>query len=161
MSTKHPVFQSRWGFHPCDYAMFRKLKFLHLVYLRAVRLAHAWDRWKRKDPHNRVIRRRLRNEQGQTIGYEEPVPLAEPPLCPIFSRKEPQKVFVDKKGVYFKEGFWDEAEVTDDFQITADYATARRPMPRPEEVQPLGCPVARIEELYEQARAWVGHQDMQ
>src|SRR5713101_340936 len=34
------MFQSRWGFHPCDYQTFRKLKFLNQAYLQAIRLAH-------------------------------------------------------------------------------------------------------------------------
>ena len=36
------MFRSRWGFHPCDYLTYRKLKFLNQVYLRAIRLAHGW-----------------------------------------------------------------------------------------------------------------------
>ncbi len=87
------MFQSRWGFHPCDYQTFRKLKLLIQVYLQTVRLAHAWQRWKRKDPHNRVMRRRIRNDKGQTIGYEPPVPMPEPKICPVFS----QKVFEKRK----------------------------------------------------------------
>src|SRR5579862_210432 len=108
MSTVSTSFCSHWGFHPCDYATYRKLKLLNLVYERAVCLAHAWDRWHRKEPHNRICRRRLRDEQGRTIGYAEPVPLAEPPLCPVFSRKVQEKRFVDRKGTYAKEGFLEE-----------------------------------------------------
>jgi hypothetical protein len=68
MSLVSTTFRSRWGFHPCDYATYRKLKLLNLVYHRAVRLAHAWERWQRKAPHNRVRRHRIRDEQGRTIG---------------------------------------------------------------------------------------------
>ena len=53
------MFQSRFGFHPCDYQTYRKLKFLNQVCLKAIRLAHAWTRWKRKDPQNRVSPLRL------------------------------------------------------------------------------------------------------
>ena len=66
------MFQSRWGFHPCDYATFRKLKFLRHLHQKALRMAHAWECWNRKDPHNRVLRRRIRNAKGQTLGYEPP-----------------------------------------------------------------------------------------
>ena len=90
------MFQSRCGFHPCDYSTYRKLKFLHHVYQ-----GHAHrpclGGWKRKDPQNRVMRRRIRNDKGQTIGYDPPVPLAEPCLCPIFSQKVLEKRHVDKK----------------------------------------------------------------
>ena len=92
------MFRSRWGFHPCDYATCRKLKLLNRLYLRAVRLAHAWARWQRKDLHNRVVRRRIRNEKGQTVGYAPPVPLPEPKLCPLLSRKVVERRHVDKKG---------------------------------------------------------------
>src|SRR5437870_6902272 len=102
------MFQSRWGFHPCDYSTYRKLKFLNHVYQKALRMAHAWERWKRKDPHNRVMRRRIRNAQGQTIGYEPPVPLAEPPICPIFSQRVLEKCLVDKNGNVFPDGSLDE-----------------------------------------------------
>jgi hypothetical protein len=160
MSTVGAVFQSRWGFHPCEYSTYRKLKFLSLVYQRAVRLAHAWERWKRKDPHNRVSRRRIRNEQGQTIGYANPVPVAESSICPVFSRKVQQKCFVDKKGNHFKEGFLDEMVVTDDPRIATDYSAARMPVPDPGAVRPLQSTVAEIDALYEKARAWLEQQDM-
>jgi hypothetical protein len=160
MSAVQPVFRSRFGFHPCDYATYRKLKFLNTIHQRAVRLAHAWDRWKRKDPHNRVNRRRIRNEQGQTIGYTDPVPLPEPTICPVFSRKVQEKRFMDKKGKQFKEGFLDERVVTDDSRIATDYSAARRPAATPEAVGPLGSTRAEIDELYEKARAWVEQQDV-
>src|SRR5262245_9109067 len=92
------VFQSRWGFHPCDFSAYRKLKLLNHLLLRARRMAAAWERWHRKDPHNRVTRGRIRNEKGQTVGYEPPVPRAEPAICPVFSRKEAVRRFVDKRG---------------------------------------------------------------
>jgi hypothetical protein len=159
MSAVQPVFGSRFGFHPCDYSTYRKLKFLNMVYQRAVRLAHAWDRWKRKDPHNRVSRRRIRSNEGQTIAYAEPVPVVEPSICPVFSRKVQEKCFVDKKGKHFKEGFLDEKVVTDDPRIATDYSTARKPVPEPGMVRPLRSAVAEIDELYEKARVWLEEQD--
>jgi hypothetical protein len=149
------MFQSRWGFHPCDYQTYRKLKFLNQVYLQAVRLAHAWARWKRKDPHNRVIRRRIRNEQGDVIGYEPSVPLPEPRICPVFAQKLVEKRHVDKKGNFSREGFMEEKVVTDDRGISAEYASARTPVADPSGVQPLHHTVAELEELYEAARTWL------
>jgi hypothetical protein len=160
VSRSNAMFQSRWGFHPCDYPTFRKLKFLNQVYLQAVRLAHAWARWHRKDPPNRVIRRRIRNEKGQTLGYEPPVPLPEPRICPVFSQKVFEQRHVDKKGNFSREGFMEEKVVTDDFWIPADYAAARKPVADPAAVQPLHHTLAELEELYEKARHWLEEQDV-
>jgi hypothetical protein len=160
MSTVQPVFQCRWGFHPCDYSTYRKLKSLNLVYQKAVRLAQAWKRWKRKDPHNRVVRRRLRNKRGQTIGYAPPLPLAEPPLCPVFSHKVFEKSHVDKTGAYRQEGFLEEKVVTEEPWISTDYAAARRPVAHAAEVRPLYHTLAEIDAWYEKARAWLEQQDV-
>jgi hypothetical protein len=154
------MFRSRWGFHPCDYPSHRKLKFLNQVYLRAVRLAHAWERWQRKDPHNRVVRRRIRNEKGQTIGYEPPVPLPEPRICDVFSEKVFEQRHVDKKGNFSREGFTDEKVVTNGGWIPAAYASARKPVADPAEVRPLQHTVAELDELYERARCWLEQQDV-
>jgi hypothetical protein len=154
------MFQSRWGFHPCDYPTYRKLKFLNQVYLQAVRLAHAWARWKRKDPHNRVIRRRIRNGNGQTIGYESPVALPEPRICAVFLQKILEQRHVDKKGNFFREGFLEEKVLTEDFWIPADYAAARKPVAAQTNVKPLHHSVAELEDLYEKARTWLEQQDV-
>jgi hypothetical protein len=154
------MFQSRWGFHPCDYQTYRKLKFLNQVYLQAIRLAHAWERWYRKDPHNRVMRRRIRNEKGQTIGYEPPVSLPEPKICPVFSQKVFEKRFVDKKGKFSREGFMEEKVVVNDCWIAADYASARKPAAHQAAVQPLHHTQTELEALYEQARTWLEEQDV-
>jgi hypothetical protein len=160
MSAVPTAFRSRWGFHPCTYATYRKLKLLNSVYERAVHLAHASERWKRKDPHNRVSCRRIRDATGRPIGYAEPIPLAEPPLCPLFSRKVQERRFVDKKGICTREGFLDEKVVTDDPWIATDYSAARRPVSDPGAVRPLRCTVAQIDELYARARAWLEQQDV-
>jgi hypothetical protein len=47
------VFQSRWGFHPCNYSSFLLLKRAHAAYWRARRLAARWRRWHARQPHNR------------------------------------------------------------------------------------------------------------
>lgn len=159
MSTITTAFRSRWGFHPFAYATYRKLKLLSLVWERAIRLAHTWRRWKRKAPHNRVSRRRLRDAEGRTIGYADPVPRAEPPLCPLFTRKVQEKRFVDAKGNIIREGFLDENVVTDDPGIASDYSAARRPAASPDAVRPLRCTSAQIDALYEQAVAWLEQQD--
>jgi hypothetical protein len=160
MSSNLSVYQSRWGFHPCDYQTYRKLKFLNLAYLKAVRQARAWMRWKRKDPHNRVIRRRKRNDKGQTIGYEKPIPMPAPRICEVFSRKILEKCYVDKKGNYCKEGFMEEKVVMLDLGVAQDYAASRIPRNTKEEVVPLRNSLEAIIELFEIARSWAERQDV-
>ena len=159
-SKEIDMFQSRWGFHPCDYSTFRMLKFLNQVYLKAVRMAHAWERWHRKDPQNRVMRWRIRNECGQTIGYEAAIPLPEPRICPLFSQKMFVKRHVDKKGNFSREGIMEEKVVTDGLWIPADYAAARKPVADPVGIQPLHHSVAELEALCEKARFWLENQDV-
>jgi len=154
------MFRSRWGFHPCDYQTYRKLKILNQVYWRAIRLAHAWTRWQRKAPHNRVLRRRIRNEKGQTIGYAPPVPLPEPRICSIFSQKVFEHRHVDRQGSLSREGFREEKVLTEDLGIPADYASARKPVADPSEVRPLHLTVTELEELYEKVRTWLEEQDV-
>ena len=47
------VLKSRWGYHPCTYAIFCKLKYLHRLYWETVSDYMAWERWDRKLPRNR------------------------------------------------------------------------------------------------------------
>ncbi len=154
------MFRSRWGFHPCDHATYRKLKFLNQVYLQAVRLAHAWARWKRKAPHNRVIRRRIHNEKGQTIGYEAPLPLPEPRICDVFSAKVFERRHVDAQGNFSREGFLEERVATNGHGIPAAYALARMPVADEAMVQPLRLTLPEIEELFAKARCWLVEQDV-
>jgi hypothetical protein len=151
---------SRWGFHPCDYQTFRKLKILHQIYQRAIRMSHAWARWKRKDPLNRVSRRRIRNDKGQTIGYDPPVPLPEPKICAVFSQRICKRVHVDKRGNVFREGFLDDRIATSDVGVVADYTSARKPRSIAAEVQPLRLSLAAIDELFDKAKAWLEKQDV-
>src|SRR5947209_1054995 len=76
--------QSRWGWHPCDYATFLLLKELNRLYERALRQFAAWRRWQRKMPHNRVIRRTIVDAHGRKIGAEIVGPMPEPQLPPLF-----------------------------------------------------------------------------
>lgn len=78
------IHQSRWGYHPCDYATFAALKKLHARYMKAVTGFHSWKRWDRKQPQNRIERRTIRDADGRKVGREVVGPRAEPPLCPVF-----------------------------------------------------------------------------
>ena len=154
------MFRSRWGFHPCDYETYRKLKFLHLIHEKAIRLAAAWQRWYRKERQNRVIRRRIRNEQGQVIGFASPVPMPEPAICSVFSRKVSEKRQVDRQGRWSKEGFVHEKVITDSFWIAQDYASARKPARDAAEVRAIHHNVAEIDAMVEKARQWIEEQDI-
>jgi hypothetical protein len=48
-----PTYQSKWGFHPCDFQGFKKLKRLHTAYYQGLRLIAKHKRWERKMPQNR------------------------------------------------------------------------------------------------------------
>ena len=67
---------------------------------------------------------------------------------------------MDKKGACFKDGFLDDTVVADEPWVARDYAAARSPAPRPEDVRPLHHAVGEIDALYEKARAWVEEQDI-
>ena len=154
------MFQSRWGFHPCDYETYRRLKVLHHVYQTALGMAHTWERWNRKDPQNRVVRRRIRNEKGQAIGYELAVPLAEPRICAVFSQHVQERRHVDKKGVIHKDGFLQPKVVTDDLGIVEAFSGARKPVKEAGDVRPMRISVESIEALFEQARRWLEDRDV-
>jgi hypothetical protein len=84
MNHSNPPYQSRWGFHPCDYATFRKLKLLHRWYHQTLRDYAAWRRWSRKEPQNRVIREYRRDELGRRCGVKSTRPRPEPMVCSLF-----------------------------------------------------------------------------
>jgi hypothetical protein len=106
------------------------------------------------------MRRRIRNAQGQTVGYEPPAPLPEPRICPVFSQKVFEQHRVDKRGNFSREGFLVEKVFTDGDWIPTAYARARKPVADPAEVQPLDHSLAELEQLYEKARCWVEEQDI-
>jgi hypothetical protein len=47
------TYRSRWGYHPCDYATYLKLRLLHKAYFEGLKLLARWRRWRAKRPHNR------------------------------------------------------------------------------------------------------------
>jgi hypothetical protein len=46
------TFKSRWGYHPCDWNTFLKLKRLHKAYWEHIRKEAAFERWWAKQPQN-------------------------------------------------------------------------------------------------------------
>jgi len=153
------IFQSRFGYHPCSYETFKKLKFLNKIYYQALHSTAAWRRWKRKDPHNRIMRRKIRNEQKQVIGYEEPKPMPEPLICPIFAKKIKEKAHWDKYK-YHKDGFLDDFVVLDNAVISSAYYQARMPAPTPENVVLLNIKLEDIDALYNKAVFTLKNEDL-
>jgi hypothetical protein len=76
------VHQSKWGFHPTSYETSKKLRFINKVFALARRNAGSWQRWERKDPHNRVHKNR---KTGEIISLNEPV------VCELFHEKIPTR----------------------------------------------------------------------
>jgi hypothetical protein len=132
------AFPSRWGWHSCDYATFLLLKKLHAAYWRALPQFATWQRWHRKQPQNRVLRRRIRDGQGYKIGVEVVGPWPEPTLSPVFCTRRQVLTHWDENGKPLKEGRFREEVVFDDHGIPEKYRTARRPAASEEQVQPLG-----------------------
>lgn len=154
MSTncEEKTYQSKHGYHPCDYKTFIMLKKLNSCIEKAKKKAAAWNRWHRKDPHNR---------HGN-----------EPKICPIFSKildtktiswnyqasdrtvhsywaNDGRKVIEFKSHPKFcqvainsdqyvmrpeKEG---KAIMVDSFGIDRDYRNAKRPAKSADDVKPI------------------------
>ena len=146
------VFKGRWGYYPCSYETFKKIKFLNTVYLQALQMAARWRRWKRKDVKNRVVRKRIRDKDGSVIGYEPPVEWPEPAICEVFSEKKKLHQHWDKNGNFYKDGFLDDVVKTwpDMFAISRH---ARYPASNEEAVKPLKLTDQEINDLYDRAKS--------
>lgn len=120
------VYQSRWGFHPCDKETFQMLKFLHKHWHITVRQSADWERWNRKEPQNRVIREWIRDDQGHKVGSRVIGPRPEPQVCPHFTH-----------------------------DVCRDYQNARMPCAE-QDVKPLVLSEAKIVDLYHKVKEWFG-----
>ena len=141
--------KTRWGYVAYSYDEYLKLKRLHAIYFRALALAARWERWVRKAPHNRVLRRALRDAAKRRIGREVVGTLPEPPICGLFTRR---LVTADRKPV----GRWFEGWAkTSDKGVVAEYRKARTPMASPGEVKPRGMGGPEIDVLLAEAEAWL------
>jgi hypothetical protein len=149
------VFQSRWGFHPVSRETDKKLRFLNLVYQRALRMAASWRRWERKAPHNRVQCPKVRDANRNVIGYGDPVPWNEPAICPVFTSKITKKVQWHPTLGYHKDGIDYTYVETHGAEIQAVARQARTPYPTQEAVRPLSLKVEEINALYDKAVEWM------
>lgn len=119
--------ESRWGHYPCDYETYRKLKYINKWYWETIYARADLERWERKEPQNRVIRRWIRNDKRQKIGHEVVGVRPEPKTCPHFG-------FNDNKFGY-------------------DYELARYPAAK-ELVRPLANSINQINQMYLRCRDW-------
>lgn len=140
--------QGKWGYYPCDWETYRKLKELNMAYTKAMHEKAAWERWDRKEPQNRVIRGKLKNSSGQVVGYQAPLPMPEPELTSIFCKKVVKKVIWGKKGQYYKDGKEETFVELTDLPIYEDYRKARYPVVEEEGVTGLSMKLDLINELH-------------
>ena len=77
------VFKSRWGYHSADYDTYRKLKALHKWYWMSLHMEANHERWYRKRPQNRILRRWIRDEEGRKVAFEVVGPRLEPKSPPF------------------------------------------------------------------------------
>lgn len=126
------AYKSKWGYHPCDYETYQKLRKINYVRYLSVKMQASWNRWRRKEPQNRVIRKWTKNENNQKTGYEIIGPRPEPARCLVFSDK------------------WNLI-----YAIEHDYANAKIPRANKENVQPLRLSKDEINELYEECTEWL------
>lgn len=147
------VHQSRWGYHPCSYETFCKLKQLAVVVQKADRICHQFQRWFRKSPRNRVARPRIYNDNGWVIGYGDPVSIPEP--------RQPSRTLVVKRSRSSRvdvNGTIHDAKVsvkrlklTMVAQVILDCrAIASKPKPSQDKVTPLLLSELDINRLYDE-----------
>lgn len=154
MDANKQVFKGKWGYYAISYETLKKLRFLNVVFLKALRRAAAWKRWEWKAPHNRVRRVKLRRD-GWVVGYGESKPWPEPELCPVFSEKVTKHTNWHPARGYFKDGIDYIYVETRGRNIPEAARQARMPVATAEEVRPLSYTTEEIDALYEKAKAWV------
>jgi hypothetical protein len=147
------VHKSRWGYHPCDYETFLLLKKLNAFFLRALHRYTAWKRWSRKQPHNRVIRKKIVDAQGCKVGSEVVGPMPEPYLCPFFTKREKVISHRQSKGRHVKEEGGAERVRLEYSDLPEVYRAARPPVPRQDLVAPLKYSPEEIHSLVHQLEA--------
>ncbi len=141
--------KGKYGWYPCDWETYRKLKALNMDYDKALHQKAAWDRWDRKEPQNRVMRAKLKDNNGKVVGYAAPVPLPEPALTSLFCKKVVKNVKWGKKGQYYKDGKDETFVEMVTMPIFEDYWKARYPVAGEEGVSPLSLKLDVIKELYD------------
>jgi len=160
-ATVQNVFQSKFGFHPCDKETYLKLKVIHKVYWESVFRLAAWNRWNRKHPQNRVQRFAGRGPDGKRISLVPPVPLPEPKLPPFVVKLDHHKVVKTHvgdckqyKGPIYDLN-WQTAKLDPSiFAAVDDFQKARNPLVE-SQVKPLSLSPDKIDALYQKSQEWL------
>lgn len=121
------TFLSRWGFHPCDYETYLKLKKLKKLYWASVSANAKWHRWDRKQPQNRF--------------YWEPIP--EGFSIRDFKRKRGSQPIPEPKRCSEKFCY-----------ILDEFNKAKTPRGNIKDVVPLGVTTEQIDHLLEVVEKW-------
>lgn len=138
------VFEGKFGFYPCDYETFKKLKELKKAYWQTVYKLGAWFRWNAKLPENRVRTRRTKDAVGRVSGREIVGPWEEPQFCPAFGK--PAGRHWNMKTTV--------PQHLSDHGILNAFEFARMPKKTAEEVTPLKISEDQINKLLEEVRSW-------
>ncbi len=143
MKTADYVVEGRFGFYPCDYDTYQKLRKIYGAYLRSLSQNANWLRWTNKQPQNRVIRRWKRDAQGRRCGCEIVGPRPEPKVNPLFWD---MKVFRSGSG-----NFSYPAKIVNlTNKLEFDYKNAKYPKKSADVVSPLFLSMEEIDSLYNQ-----------
>ena len=117
----HEVCEGKFGWYPCCRETYKKLKLLNFLLLLSKRQEAAQERYYRKLPQNRVIRKQNK------VKLEKPIPLPEPVEPFLFSLN---------------------AEKKDAWMVEESYRASRYPKPTKEDVLNVRLlSSARIDEL--------------
>jgi hypothetical protein len=139
--------QGKYGWYPCDWATYRKLKALNIDYDKALHEKARWERWERKEPQNRVVRAKLKDSKGNVVGYAAAIPQTEPEITSIFLTKVVRKTQW-KNGKYYKDGIDETVVELTSLPIFEDYWKSRYPVAGEEGVSSLSMNLDLINELY-------------
>lgn len=115
------TFESRLGWHPCDYATYKKLKKLNYMLHLNKQQYSKHTRWLRKRSWNRILWKKIKDANNRPIGWQNLGPAPEPKFF-IFSLKEQQ-------------------------EILTSYTRARMPKKSKDEVRPLTLSIDQINAL--------------
>jgi hypothetical protein len=150
------AYRSRWGWHPCDYETYLLLKRLNARCERAARRHGEWRRWRRKQPHNRLLREPVVDHKGRGVGTRVVGPKPEPVLDPLFCVRRQVRTFRGPDGQPLKEARWVEEVSFCDLGIPEAYRAARRPVPAEGQVPALRLTPAEVRRLADRAEDLAG-----
>jgi hypothetical protein len=142
---------SKWGWHPCDYGTYRLLKELNRLCEMERRQHAAWQRWQRKLPHNRVVRRAVLDKEGNKVGALVVGPRPEPPIGSVFCRRTQVLTRWSEDGRPLETGRWVSTVEFSDHGVPDAYRTARHPSASAAEVTPLWLKTEEIHRLAQEA----------